>query len=520
MLVFGAYVIWMQRSVKMNKLYLMHVVIPVVVLAITAPVWFRFVSYLPDTSRIAGSVATGEGFFIPLPHLIQFIAPDFFGNPATLNYWGTWNYAEMVGYIGVVGLFFAILGISMKTVFWVGVVVLSLLFAVDSPISRLPFILHIPVFSSLQPTRLLAIIDMCISILAAYGMATLVAGERKKQIFVAGIVLLIVFVGAWISVLVPASFGIPIEHITVVKRNLMLPSVLFVVAMGMVGGVMIFKKSRITLRYIGAFILLILLSFELIRFGWKFTPFTDPALFFPKTQIISYLQDQEKPYRITTLDDRIMPPNVNSYYGIESIAGYDPLYNSRYEKFISAMERGEPNITPPYGFNRIMNPKNIASPLFRLLGVRYVLSLTDITDVRFKKVMQEGQTRVYEYTDFLPRVYLLDQIEVIQDETKIIETLYSPAFQAGKYGIVEDQVYVGQEPVSDGEKADIISYADNTVDISVRTNTARLLFIGNMFHRNWKAYVDGKKVSVLRVNYIFIGVVIPAGEHIVQLRYE
>ena len=47
-------------------------------------------------------------WFIPLQHLIQIIAPDFFGNPTTLNYWGVWNYGEFVSYFGIVPLSLAI----------------------------------------------------------------------------------------------------------------------------------------------------------------------------------------------------------------------------------------------------------------------------------------------------------------------------------------------------------------------------------------------------------------------------
>ena len=222
MLVFGTYAVWIARKMKMQKPYLMHIVIPGIILAITSPVWIRLISYLPSSSRIAGSSWTAEGFFIPLRHLVQFIVPDYFGNPATLNYWGTWNYGEMVGYIGVIGLLLALIGISARSGFWIGIVCVSLLFAVDSPISRLPFILHIPGISSLQPTRLLSIVDFGLSILAAYGMASLMAGVKKRQVIIPGIILLTVFAGAWISVLIPTSFGIPMEQIAFVKQNLIL----------------------------------------------------------------------------------------------------------------------------------------------------------------------------------------------------------------------------------------------------------------------------------------------------------
>src|SRR5205807_2100293 len=43
-------------------------------------------------------------------HLITLFAPDFFGNPATLNFWGK-DYGEFMLYIGVVVLFFAVAGV-------------------------------------------------------------------------------------------------------------------------------------------------------------------------------------------------------------------------------------------------------------------------------------------------------------------------------------------------------------------------------------------------------------------------
>jgi len=520
MLVFGAYAVWIFRKVKIQKLFIMHVVIPVIILAITAPVWFRFISYLPETSRISGSVWTVEGFFIPLRHLMQFIAPDFFGNPATLNYWGTWNYGEMVGYIGVVGLFLAMLGISMKTMFWVGILGLSLLFAVDSSVARLPFIFHIPGISSLQPTRLLAIIDMCLSILAAYGMATLVSGEKKKQLFIAGIVLLIIFIGAWISVLVPTSFRIPIEQIAVVKRNLILPSIMFGLMLGIIGGAVVLKKSWITLRYGVAFLALILLSFELIRFGWKFTPFTDAAFFFPETEIISRLKQAPKPFRVLSVDDRLLPPNVLSFYNVESISGYDPIHTLRYEEYIAAMERGEPNIKPPFGFTRIIAPKTITSPLLSLLNVRYILSMDPLTGSNVRLLAEEGTTKLYKYVGGVPRVYLAEQIVTESSKEAVIRRLYEPSFIPGKTAVVESPVSLVSAPLQIDESAVISSYEGDKIIIETTTKNVRLLVVGNMMDSHWKATIDERQAEILRTNYLFLGIIIPRGNHQVEVYYQ
>lgn len=58
----------------------------------------------------ARSAYTGSSFYnllIPPYHLATLFVPDFFGNPATNNYWLNGTYIERVMYIGIVPLFFA-----------------------------------------------------------------------------------------------------------------------------------------------------------------------------------------------------------------------------------------------------------------------------------------------------------------------------------------------------------------------------------------------------------------------------
>jgi hypothetical protein len=513
MLVLGIYALWTYRKMRMQKVSLMHIVIPIAIIAVTAPVWLRLLAYLPDTSRIAGSSWMAEGFFIPFRHLIQFVAPDFFGNPATLNYWGTWNYGEMVGYIGVVGIFLAIVGISKESAVWAGIVCIALLFAVDSPVARLPFLFHVPGISSLQPTRLLSLVDLGLSVLSAYGMASLVCGVKRKQISIAITLLFIIFVCAWISVLIPASFGVPMEQIAVVKRNLILPSAVFVVLLFGIVGTQKF-------RHIGTFSLLILLSFELVRFGWKFTPFTDASYFFPKTGIISQLQGFSKPFRVVSVDDRLLPANVLSYYDIESISGYDPIYSLRYEEYIAAMERGEPNIKPPFGFNRIIAPKTITSPLLSLLNVHYILSMDPLVGSNIQLVFEEGTTKLYTYGRDIPRVYLADQIITEVSKEAVIRQLYEPTFIPGRTAVLESPIAIQSLPLGTSESAKIVQYEGDRMIIATTTKSPRLLVIGNMMDSHWKVTIDGMETSILRVNYLFFGIVVPDGDHTVTVQYK
>lgn len=518
MLVFVLYAMWSVRTMKLNKMYLMHIITPVVILILTSPVWVRFISVYMASSRAGGSIWEAEGFFIPVRHLLQFVAPDYFGNPATLNYWGTWNYGEMVGYIGVVGLVLAAVGIAGQTGFWVALAATGLLFAVDNPISRLPFALHIPILSSLQPTRLLGIVDFSLSILAAYGMAELLRHTKKKLIF--GVLIVGVFFGiAWLCYLQPTLLHVSVEQLGVMKRNLLLPSAIYAAVCGIGVVLLLSRKKWNVLRNIFCFGLFMVLVFETARFGWKFTPFTDSSYFFPKTEIIELLTQMQKPFRVLATDDRLVPPNVLGFYNIESVAGYDPIYSSRYEEYIAAMERGEPNIKPPFGFNRIISPKTITSPLFSLLNVHVVLSMDTITSPAVRLLSEEGMTKLYSVASRVPRVYFAEQFFFEKSKEDVMKRLYTKEFIPGKSAVFEGEGFIVGEGFAE-DSVDIESYDRGSMILRTSSKNARFLVIGNMMDPHWQVLIDNTKTDIVRVNYLFFGCIVPDGTHEVAVQYK
>lgn len=519
--------IWRRNRKKTHILILVGACL--VALSITSIHWIPFISAYGSVSRLqAGSSFQGQGFFIPFEHLIQFLIPDFFGNPATLNYWGVWNYAEFSGYIGIAGLLFAGIAIWVKEqhirIFWIIVGIGSLFLALPFSVSMIPYTLHIPFISSMQPTRLLSLVDFSLCILSAIGFEFWMKSPNKKPVWYTIVFFSGIFIILWLAVN-SNVFAMSEDVRAVTLRNLIFPT-------GIAAGIIvviflrwcietIIGKSSVFVK--GAIICIIGISlYDVFRFGWKFTPFTDPSLFFPTTSTLTFLSQQQKPFRIVAVDDRIMPPNVYGYYGIEAISGYDPLYQQRYEIYIAAMERGEPNIAPPYGFNRIITPKNITSPLFKLLDVRYILSLSDIEDETLTKVFQEGQTRVYEYTNAVPRVYLAQSIAVEKSPQQIFTRMYDPSFVPGKDAIVEEEIQIDpQQLLSDHEAATVSSYTDYWMEIFAVIDVPRLLCIGNVYDSRWKAFVDGKPASIVRVNYIFMGINLDKpGNHTIRIIYE
>ncbi len=463
------------------------------------------------------------GWFIPWQHLIQFLVPDFFGNPATGNYWGVWNYAEFIGYIGIIPLILAFSAMffrhDRKTLFFGSLFFLSLIFALPTFFAELPFKLAIPFLSSSQPTRLLFVTDFTLCILAALGLDNIV---RKKN----GLVWIYTIIGVffllfWVWVLFfHTTFNASLENIAVAKRNLIYSTSIFLLA-----GLLFASGALVKKKYVSfvSYLLIFITAADLLRFGMKFASFSDKQFLYPTTKTISFLQKNTGLHRIMPVDSRILPPNFSVVHKLQSVDGYDPLYLERYAELIAASERNEPNISPPFGFERIITPHNINSKIINLLGVKYILALEDIDSKRFKKVYQEGQTRVYENTEVLPRVFFVSLVTQYKDESKkrVITDMFRDAIDFRKEAIVESNLAALPRTSSVGE-ASIISYSENRIFIKTNNTGEGFLVLTDTFYPTWRVRVAGEKsrdlqeLPVYRTDFNFRGVFLPAGTHMVE----
>ncbi len=67
----------------------------------------------------------------------------------------------------------------------------------------------------------------------------------------------------------------------------------------------------------------------------------------------------------------------------------------------------------------------------------------------------------------------------------------------------------------------LIEYAPN--DLKYQTNTSKdqlVVFSEIYYDKGWNAYFDGTQVPHFRVNYVLRGMVLPAGKHMVEFRFE
>jgi hypothetical protein len=487
--------------------------------------WFPTFKFIMQSARNVDLIGWKDlGWFIPWQNLIQFIVPDFFGNPATLNYYGVWNYGEFIGYVGMFPIIIAFFALffrkDKKTLFFAVAFIVSLFFAFPTIFAKLPFKLNLPFFSTAQPTRLLFVTDFSLSILAALGLDYLFFLKNKKQLLYILGLFSIFFALIWGFVLIFHGSLVSLENLQVAKQNLVFPTALFLIISFLMLVYIFYRqdymyKQKSVPLLIYGFILLTVI--DLFRFGWKFEPFTSKDYLFPETSVTTFLQNQKQPFRIMSTDSKILPPNFSIMYKIQTLDGYDPLYLQRYGELMAAFGRGTPNINPPFGFNRIITLQDVSSRINDLLGVKYVLSLDEQKNNKLKLVFTDGFVKVYENSAAMPRAFFVTNTFIAKSKQQAINALFDLNYQLNSRAVTED---VSNESLFKSNwnigKVNFINYSNEKVILKTSNPGEGFLVFTDSYYPTWHATIDGIETKIYITDFNFRGIIVPKGTHEIE----
>jgi hypothetical protein len=481
--------------------------------------------------------------------ILNFIWPDFFGNVVTGNYWGRFTYHEYIGFAGATSLVFTVFSIVSKKSnvekFFLFVLILALLMAFPTPLGLLPYKLNLPGLSTSSASRIIYLIDFSLAVLSAFGFSRIFnsAGFNSMKKLKALYRIVVFFLSFSLLVFL---FLFYIWHfdkeffiagrlfdsakIKVAIRN-MIPTTLVFLGIGAFLFLDIFlKRYNFFPKYIKKNFLpvsiVFITVFELLRFGWKNTPFSSREFLFPSTATIDFLKSQEGYFRIVGG----IPTNLFMPYKIESAEGYASLYPSISAKWISAINSGEDfSSVGRYG---LIN--NFSSPLLDYENVRYVVDFRKgrsaeaknggfnslLVESRYKKVFEEGRVGVFENTHSLPRVWLSTKYKVVFDDREVVKELLS-IDSAKRILIVDSQPDLEISEKEDfGYKIEYFEESYNKVKVEVFSSENSLLFLSQTYYPGWKVFVDGKENKIIKANYKYQAVAFPKGKHIVEWYYQ
>src|SRR3989344_1582165 len=280
------------------------------------------------------SLAFAKSEVIPWGYISTFLAPDFLGNPVTRNDWFG-HYAEWNTYVGVFPFMLAIYSILSKrkaqTIFFFVSSILVLCLAFPTPLQEIFINLHIPVLSTSASSRIIVIFSFIFAVLSAFGFDQLfldIKNKKNKRVIIWISIFAAIFIILWTIVIF--KLYIPIERIAVANSNLILPTIIFAAS----AFIILLANFGRKLMLISLYLLLFLVSLDMLRFVIKWMPFDPKNLVFPQTSTTkSFLRISDYSRVFGNLGGE-----AAIYYRLPSVEGYDALYIKRYGEFINFID--------------------------------------------------------------------------------------------------------------------------------------------------------------------------------------
>ncbi len=467
--------------------------------------------------------------FLPLEFLLTILAPDFFGNQTTANFWAVHNYTNVSMYTGTITVILAAAGIwrywDKKVVrFMLYLLLATFVLVTRNPISEIVYRLGIWGGESMTMNRGLFLANFAMATLGGYGIDGLRDKNFYKKYLIISLGTLGILVFSGVIVFLMKGNLITESHAYISLRNLVIPIGLttFLIIL-----FFIFAKIRTNISILLQVILILTLTVELFRFGWKFDTFSKRDYVFPQTKLIEFMQNHKESRFVSEID--VLPPNMWLPYNLQTIEGYDSVYPLSTAKIIAAINSGSTGTRPQTKHGVV---EKFDSPLLPFLGTRYYVTVKrDVgggineggkvnplfNNDRFLKVFEDHSVVVYENLQSLNKLYWANQVFYMDDKLGLAELARSDEYLQHK------RVFNNEFFFQAGEN-DLISPTNlklKNSEIMVATNNSKAgyLVFSETFYPGWKVFVDGKERKIYRTNFGFMGVFVPGGSKFVEFKF-
>lgn len=488
-----------------------------------------------------------EKAILPYKNLVTFFASDFFGNPATNNFWSQ-TYGDFTPYFGVVPLIFAIWAMIVlwKNRFVKFATFASIFFvfsAVKGPVTYLIKVLELPLLDSTTPSRFISISIFLLIILAAFGLEDFLKNFDKKKYLTKFFKLIsfltIIYVLLWLFAIFGQAWlksDVWQVNLAVAKRNLVLPTLMFMaVPLGLLAVQLIRKRFHLKESWLA--ILLVCGIFGVTLIGGlyytnKYLPTSPKKFIFPDHLLFDWLRQNAGIDRFYGGGTAHIDFNFPTHYKVYGAEGYDTLRLTRYAQLLASSFSGK--VPESYLRSDGVFPaeeNGYRKRLFELLGVKYLLDKEDTpktgADWHYERFAndnvegfwQEGKFQVYRRNQVLPRVFLTTKYQVIEQDRQIIQKIYDSNFNLETIILEEDpKLQISQRSLPLAYPK-ILKYEPNEAVFATNLDYNSLLFLSDAYDPDWNVYVDGQKSKLLRAHYALRSVAVPKGAHQVIFKY-
>ncbi|HJQ83187.1 MAG TPA: YfhO family protein [Candidatus Binatia bacterium] len=239
---------------------------------------------------------------------------------------------------------------------------------------------------------------------------------------------------------------------------------------------------------------------------------------------------QDRVYVVADHMDYALEPKTAALVGFRSIQDYEPQPSRRYAEFFTMMRVGFPlrSLSDFYYPVQGPMPPTFKPRLLDLTAARYVVEATNL-DLTAKVlgpsapvIASDGRVRVYENPHAIPRATYVPRLAVVRDPRRLLRQLADGPDDPRAVALVEElpaSGFVGTPGNDAGGTATVVVDEPERVAVRVDAPARGFLRLIDQHVPGWRATVDGAPAPIMRADYVFRVVEVPAGTSTVEFRY-
>ena len=574
----GAYALWQVVDVrpspegnhKMAHRLGRLVLVGLIAAGIAAPGVLPGLERLPYTERALVPFDLRRGYEFRPAMLIDSLSPLFHGR-GTLHFWPAWDRVESA-YVGTVALYLAILGVlnnlrQRRVWFLIGLGTIAYIFALGYQAPLYPALARLPLFAeSWKTARAIFLLSFTLAIGAALGVEVL-CKSANQQIGKSADQWTQIALWGWLGGLIIGAvllwFGAPMWA-TVAPRDYqktaenglrfaaLLAGATAVCGLGTLihshyvfhtakpsfrtsvaasselgaerrGGKsmrpfdslrslrvtlyhLVKRSLRLCVRFLPIALPLLLLA-ELIALGARVEVEPAPTLAAdPHAAATTYLRDDTGWFRVDVdaAARGLWSPAALQAAGFESPQGSgNPMELAAFSQFYWAV---------PYK----------GAPAYQLFSAKYIIVPKGALpggDGIWPVYMDDPLVDVHLNTNAMNRVWLVYDTQPVHTIEQAYAIVFADNFAPLHTATVADGPDLDAPPAGGNGTLDVFAYGPNRATFGVHVNAPALFILSDIVYPGWTATLDGEPTPIYKTNGIFRGIVVPPGDHVVDMRF-
>ena len=206
------------------------------------------------------------------------------------------------------------------------------------------------------------------------------------------------------------------------------------------------------------------------------------------------LKDKDPNFRVFNVTGGDPFQEAKTSYYHNSIGGYHPAKLGIYDDLITYQLSGQPN----FSVLNMLNAKYIIQPNQKGDNAVAQINMQALGNCWFVKGVKFVNGPVEE-------MKALDNFD--SKDTAVIDNSYK-------------NLITGFVPADSSSSITQTAFENMAIKYESNTKAANLAVFSEIFYKDWNAYIDGKQTPIAKANYVLRALLIPAGKHTIEFKFE